>query len=1353
MLERRDQIAPLLTAIRQPGTQVAVIHGGAGAGKTWLAERLLDAAAAEQQLTGAGKYGEGDGQAPLAPIIAALSGLVEAALARLYDRQTGIASLTDALGIDLDVLVGAGLVAPGLPTRTTLKALTDRRRGMTRITGAVLNLLAWTERFGVGRVLLIDDWWRGTDDATALLEAMADTMSTQPLTIVMTQRADCALPTFASATVTSCHLPPLGHDEASALLADRLGAPEPARLVLDALGDFSPRTPLELVQLGAALRHSRAIVRHERCWSLDTAALGALAYDAPGRIAALAATPRRLAAILAAWGDAAPRDGLRRAIGDEVDDAGFAAAVDELHAQGIVHATPEQVSFSHDRLREAAVAAVPADERAARAAAVAARLGNTDRPVDEEFVALRLRHEAGLDDASPATWRDRFVMGAMAARGRGDADTASLFAEAALALHERAPAPAPRLILREALLAAADRNDPVTVPRAAALVAAATNPAELFEDYETAIVSLRLAEQGDAAWAMAQQGLARAGITMPGRRHRALAFVRAIARWRVNRLFPAGSGGALPALDAFSAMAGTAATVAYHIDPRLTAIIGCRASLIVRGTSSRSSYWFGVDGFLFASLGARALAARSGERALRHLPEQRVLRAASLYQGLFFGALWTRPLAEQREHFREVTRIGLGEGDLIFACYGLRIFVMSGWRTAPRLEPLLDEAIEARAALRRLGEASFVDEMDAMVALLSGLTGRTPWSPALWRDDITTRNHAIDLELPNLVGDWPETLRRARLLHPLRRDYAIQVDSVVMRFHETIARLRCGLSARRGDLGLLREAAMLNPADHQAKLLLVEAERLRRRGAATGRQREAYAAAVVSAGESASRLDAVVALRCAADAAATTGDPTLAAHYRGQADAVLAQWGAAGLRHGEAERPAPELAARAAAAERAGAAKSRLLAHVGHELRTPLQALRSIVDLGRDEQVPVDVRDIAAVIGSLGTVVDDLDLIGGLSDRDDRAGECVDLVALVRSEIAVCADRARVTLRCDPDVIDVAAAGQRVRQVLRNLLGNAIKYGGGGSIAVSLDAAATVSGRLAVALAVSDQGPGLGADPERLFAAFERGDFAGDGAGSGLGLALSRAIAERLGGRLDAANAPGGGARFCLSFEASPGVPHQPLAARGAAPSLILLVEDDALLRRLVARMLERARHRVIEAGDVTTARARWAAGVDLVICDVQLPGGNGLDLLAEMRAAGSMTPVVLLTATNDSATRAAADTYPAARLMRKPASEEALVGMVAELLGAQGLPPSPPLPPAEFARMKHAAQAEVVRQARCCIAEPDARQLHALAGLSLQFGWQSLGEAAEQLELAMSAGAALDPARARLRAALDELV
>lgn len=597
------------------------------------------------------------------------------------------------------------------------------------------------------------------------------------------------------------------------------------------------------------------------------------------------------------------------------------------------------------------------------------------------------------------------------------------------------------------------------------------------------------------------------------------------------------------------------------------------------------------------------------------------------------------------------------------ASYGQRIPIMTGWRTGDSLDTLPEEAVAARAVLRGLGEGSFVEEMEAMVALLEGLTGRIAWNADGWRRDIATRDHVIDLELSNLAGDWHETVRRAAALVPLRRDYDIQADAVVLRFHETLARPRCGLAPRRGDVGFVRRAAALDPHDHAAKARLLAAERMRvRRGAKRALPR--YADAAHAAVRADSRLDAGLAATCAADAAEQAGDLALAARWRQQAAAILTAWGVCAP-----VRPlvVPErdavaaLEARMASAERADRAKDRLLVHVGHELRTPLQALQSSLDLGVAHGVPTDPAALRTILASFAAVVDDLAVVGGSGGARDGVVRDVDLAALVRSEVRLWDGAVDMTLAVTdaPPPVDVAA--DRVRQVVRNLLSNAVKYGAGSAVHVSLEAA--IEGDVArVGIAVADGGPGLPPDAiEDVFEPFARGQFAGDGRGAGLGLALSR----RIGGTLVADVGPLGGAAFTLTFAAALTVAGKPdLIAQQSAR--ILLVEDSCLIRQLLAATLARLGHTVTEVADCAAAFAAWQPGrFDLAVLDMGLPDGDGTTVLAHIRRNGGTFPAIILTALTDAAADAVARGDAQVRVLRKPASAERLASTIATLLNA----------------------------------------------------------------------------------------
>lgn len=1344
-------------ARHRPGdpARVLVLTGPAGAGKTYAATEALATCAAAGMLTGAGKFAEGQVGAAFGPVMTALSTTVAAAMRTLFDRQTGVASLVDALGVQLDVLVAAGFEVADVPAGRTIAALANRRGSATRITAAVLALLDWLTRFGTPRVLLIDDWYRAGSEVRQLLAAVAAAPAATALTLLLTQREAEPVPLSAAQGIDRViAVDALTAEETRALLAARLGEPA-GELAATALADAGVAPlPFDVLLAADALIEQRVLRQGRTGWEIDEARFRSLALDASARVASLEEPVFRVALALALWGDRAPLADFRHAAGDP---AAVDSALAVLAAREIVAVRAGSVVFRHDRLRVGTRAR--ADEATARvvAGSVAEALLGAGARGEAATAALHLRLLAGIGEAAPAAWRDAFANGATAARNRGDAAAADAFAEAALALHDRAPATergAARLILREALIAAANRNDPVTEDRARALIATARTRTELYADYEVGIVGLRLADAPERAWVLASEGLRRAGLRPPPRRP-GLRTILAALRWK---LIPWPVNGFEPGAeaDAFTGMAAAAAHLAYHRDPRGTAIIAFDASRRSGPTFQRTPYWASVDCFLHAATGNRRAAARSAEHAVTHAAEQAVYRAATIYQATFFGLHWCHPLAEQRARYLEIAEIAQLEGDLVTAAYAWRMHVMVGWRAGVPLPQLCDEGAVAARALRDLGEDAFSAEIDAMNALLRGLAGGAEWDPNAWRFDIDSRNHVIDLELSNLAGDWAETVRRAERLLPLWDDYAIQSDSVVLAFHETLARLRCGRRPRRAAVRRLREGAELNPADHAGKLRLIEAELKRVAGAGAAVQREAYERAGAAAAASSSRLDAGLTHVCAAEALRAVGETEAAERHRAAAELAWRAWG---LRQSLHLQPASvptrdqlaEAEARAAAAERADAAKSRLLAHVGHELRTPLQALQAALDLSVQTREPVDMADVRLVLGSLTRLVDDLDVIGGLADV--RAGGTVaevDLAELVRSEIALLRG-AEVVLAVEGGGL-VRVAADRVRQIVRNLLSNAIKYGGGTvEVTLSIEPA---GGTMRAELMIADRGPGV--PPvlhAAIFTAFERGERVGDGRGVGLGLALSRQLAERLGGTLTVADRAGGGACFTLRLTlpaAETGIA-EPSRAPPTVCRDIVLIEDSPAVRRLLATVLGQLGYAVREAGTAAAGLAAWrAARPDLVIVDLGLPDASGLEVLAAVRADDPEARVILLSAaiTEPVAATIAAD--PRTRALRKPASAQSLQAAIAELFGTVAAAPDSDL---DADPLFAAARVEVSAQARAVVADRAAaspQALHKLAGTAAQFGWAPVADAVDAFAAALARDEGVEPAGAEVIAALE---
>ncbi len=367
-------------------------------------------------------------------------------------------------------------------------------------------------------------------------------------------------------------------------------------------------------------------------------------------------------------------------------------------------------------------------------------------------------------------------------------------------------------------------------------------------------------------------------------------------------------------------------------------------------------------------------------------------------------------------------------------------------------------------------------------------------------------------------------------------------------------------------------------------------------------------------------------------------------------------------------------------AEQHSEAKSRFLATLGHEIRTPMTGVLGMAELLQGSALDPQQRHQVDAIQRAGRhllrlVNDALDLArieAGKLVLDDAPFELAPLlddVAGLLQPLAVAKGLA-FSLQCQPGLpATLRGDATRVRQILFNLGHNAIKFCEHGEVAVEVSAGA--GGGLV--LQVRDSGPGLGEEQQaRLFRRFERGSLRdGDhGGGSGLGLAICRELAAAMGGVIRVQSQAGRGAVFVveLPLASVEGAPPS-AAARAAAPAsagnlALLLVEDDAVVAEVVCGLLSRLGHRVVHAPHGLAALAELElAAFDLALLDLDLPGIDGLALARLIRGKGLALPLVALTA------RADAEAEPAARaagmggFLRKPVTGDILAEALADAL------------------------------------------------------------------------------------------
>lgn len=352
-------------------------------------------------------------------------------------------------------------------------------------------------------------------------------------------------------------------------------------------------------------------------------------------------------------------------------------------------------------------------------------------------------------------------------------------------------------------------------------------------------------------------------------------------------------------------------------------------------------------------------------------------------------------------------------------------------------------------------------------------------------------------------------------------------------------------------------------------------------------------------------------------------------------------------------RRAEALGRAIAEAERASRAKSDFFAAITHEIRTPMAAIHEALDgLGQVGGPPRSAEALAAVrrnadhlLELLGDLLDLARIEAGAFPVHPAPCSPAELVADVVEMMRAWAEARGLELvgQAGPGLpAAVRSDRTRLRQILVNLVSNAIKFTPAGRVVVGVEADGPDVGA-AVRFAVEDTGPGL--TPEgiaRLFTPYQRSTEPDRTAGTGLGLVICQHLARLLGGRMEVDSTPGRGSRFSLVLPVGEGPPADP--GPGPEPATaapmperfegrILLADDHPDLRALVRDRLERAGATVVAVGDGSAALGalRGARGpgeeFDVLILDVQMPGRDGLETAREVRAGGSVVPIVALTA------------------------------------------------------------------------------------------------------------------------------
>jgi len=381
-------------------------------------------------------------------------------------------------------------------------------------------------------------------------------------------------------------------------------------------------------------------------------------------------------------------------------------------------------------------------------------------------------------------------------------------------------------------------------------------------------------------------------------------------------------------------------------------------------------------------------------------------------------------------------------------------------------------------------------------------------------------------------------------------------------------------------------------------------------------------------------------------------------------------------------------------AQQASAAKSAFVANMSHEIRTPMNAILGYADLLLDaEQTEADKRNHAVTIqrngkhlmGLLNDVLDLSKIEAGKMTVEHIACSPDELFFDVVSLMTPQATAKGIELdfeAVDPMPDRVKTDPMRLKQVLINLLGNAIKFTEAGSVRLAVRWERANNDRPELVCEIADTGIGMQHEQvEQLFQPFSQADNSTTRrfGGTGLGLAISHNLCKLLGGDLACQSTPGRGSVFTARFEVEPAEkpidpPNKP--ARQPQNALVgrrvLVVEDGLDNQRLIRHFLTKAGAQAElaengEAGrDMTLAAERAGEPYDVVLMDMQMPVLDGYNATRELRAAGYTRPIIALTAHSSSADRQACLDAGCTDYLPKPIDRETLVKTVSAYVHTQ---------------------------------------------------------------------------------------